>query len=103
LDPDRLDALHIVLNEVVTNSVRHGEVGDGGRIECCVRLDDERVRVDVFDTGRQGTPRLRTPDLRHGEGWGLFLVDSLASRWGATHDPGLRVWFELPRLAPAYV
>jgi hypothetical protein len=31
-------------------------------------------------------------------GWGLFLVERLASRWGVKHEgPSKRVWFELRR------
>jgi hypothetical protein len=31
-------------------------------------------------------------------GWGLFLVQRLADRWGVRHDgPDKRVWFELRR------
>jgi peptidoglycan/LPS O-acetylase OafA/YrhL len=103
LEPDRLDALRLVLTELISNSVRHGGVDDGGRIECVLHLDDERIRVEVSDTGRQGTPRLRTPDVGRGEGFGLFLINTLATGWGATHDPRLRVWVELPRGAAAYV
>ena len=27
--------------------------------------------------------------------WGLYLVDSLADRWGTERDPETMVWFEL--------
>jgi hypothetical protein len=30
-------------------------------------------------------------------GWGLYLVDRLADRWGVTSDVGTTVWFELDR------
>jgi len=30
-------------------------------------------------------------------GWGLFLVDRMADRWGVDRSEGTRVWFELER------
>jgi hypothetical protein len=32
-------------------------------------------------------------------GWGLFLIDQLADRWGVVHDKGTTVWFEVARVA----
>jgi hypothetical protein len=89
--------LRLLVDEVVTNSVTHGGVGEDGRILLAIAVREDRIRVDAWDTGRQGTPQLRSPDVDGGHGFGLFLVSSIATAWGAEHDPALRVWFELAR------
>ena len=38
------------------------------------------------------------PPREDRSGWGLFLVQRLAERWGVHHGDGhTQVWFELPR------
>lgn len=91
----RLADLLLLVSEVVTNSVRHGAVDETGRVYLRLWLRGEYVGVEVRDTGRQGDPAQRQPDRRRGGGFGLFLVDQLAERWGAEHDPDLRFWFEM--------
>lgn len=94
--PDtRLSDLLLLVSEVVTNSVRHGGVDETGRVHLRLWLRTGYVGVEVRDSGRQGEPTPRAPDRSHGGGFGLFLVDQLAERWGTTHDPGLRFWFEV--------
>jgi len=34
-------------------------------------------------------------------GWGLFIVNRLATRWGAIHDGAPGYWFELDGSPPA--
>ena len=95
LDDDRLRDLHLVVSEIVNNSVLHGRVGEDGWIEIDCSCSADQLRIEVRDTGLQGSPEQREPDYDHGGGFGLFLVDALCTRWGVEHDPGLRVWFEL--------
>ena len=46
-----------------------------------------------FDPANTGAPRADR------SGWGLFLVERLADRWGTKHEPGAtKVWFELRRV-----
>jgi anti-sigma regulatory factor (Ser/Thr protein kinase) len=87
--------LHLLTSEVVNNSVVHGGVGEDGWIDLAIALANECVRVSVRDSGSTGEVVPRDPDLEHGGGFGLFLVESMASRWGAEHDDGLVVWFEI--------
>ncbi len=89
--------LLLLVSEVVTNSVRHGGVDETGCVRVRAQIGDERIRVEVSDTGRQGQPHQRAPDLDKGGGFGLLLVDQLSERWGAEHDPDLRVWFEMAK------
>jgi anti-sigma regulatory factor (Ser/Thr protein kinase) len=87
--------LNLLLSEVVNNSVVHGKVDEDGWIAIAVAVEDEAVRIEVRDSGDQGQPVQREPDYDHGGGFGLFLVDAMASRWGVERETGLTVWFEL--------
>ncbi len=52
------------------------------------------VRVEVIDEGRGFRPSVREPRADAEGGWGLYLVDQLADRWGV-RDDGRVVWAEL--------
>jgi len=101
--PARMDELRLLVTELVANSVRHGGVGEDGRVVVEVALYDDRAHVvvsddvDSDDADPTEVPALRPPDLRGGGGFGLYLVDRVALAWGAERGPGLRVWFDLGR------
>ena len=82
LPADVLGDLQLLVTEIVANSVRHGGVGEDGEIDLRVRIGDDRVRAELRDTGIQEDPRLRTPDLGGGGGFGMVLVARMAERWG---------------------
>ncbi len=95
------DAALLLISEVVTNAVRHGCSGPDDRVRLVVGRRAVALRVEVEDPGRG------VPDPADGEddplresGWGLVMVDRLASRWGTDHHPS-RVWFELDLSDPA--
>jgi len=93
-----LDDLRLLVSEVVTNAVRHsgGTVGDGAEaIELTARAGNGRVRVEVTDPGAGFRYDGPTGTLETEGGWGLYLVDRLADRWGIDDDPTTRVWFEV--------
>jgi anti-sigma regulatory factor (Ser/Thr protein kinase) len=92
---DGLRDVHLLTSEVVNNCVVHGGVDEDGWIDLTIALGDDCLRVTVRDSGSKGDPIPRTPDLEHGGGFGLFLVETMATRWGADRDPGLVVWFEI--------
>lgn len=83
----------LLLSELVSNSVKYG--GDGP-----VRVEIEPmaagVHVEVIDCGPGFTAAPREPDPDRVGGWGLVLVDQLASRWGKDPD-ACRVWFDMTR------
>ena len=87
--------MHLIVSEIVNNSVMHGRVGEDGWVEIECSVSGGVVRVEVQDTGVQGEPRRREPDFENGGGFGLYLVDALSSAWGVEHSPKLTVWFEL--------
>lgn len=95
----RLQDLLLLATEVVTNAVRHATSG-GDDVEVLVDVQRERVRLEVRDPGPGFEPRA-TPDPSawpdpDAGGWGLYLVERLAERWGVERRPGgTVVWFEL--------
>lgn len=98
LDGERLEALELLVTELVTNAVRHAGLGHDGWVAVDLLVRDDLVHAEVSDPGRGFDPGLTSarPGEERGSGWGLFLVDQLASRWGVRHDDCTRVWFDLP-------
>jgi anti-sigma regulatory factor (Ser/Thr protein kinase) len=86
----------LLVTELVTNAVRHADVGPDESLQVELRLWPQRVRVDVVDRGTDFTgvrPRMSRDDSG---GWGLLLVDRIAARWGVGRGPSFtRVWFEI--------
>lgn len=86
--------LRLLVTELVTNGVRHGS--ERGPVAIVVELDDERVRVEVTDGGRGFSPPSAPMPRGDGTGgWGLQLVDRVATNWGVEIRDETRVWFEL--------
>src|SRR4051794_12105842 len=83
----------LLATELIANSLRHAGLDEDQRILFAARFVRNHVRVEVHDPG----PGF-DPDTRHtGRGYGLRMVDKLASRWGVETDGGTRVWFEVDR------
>ena len=85
--------LRLLVSELVTNSVRH-VASSAHPVVLAVRIGAGAIRVEVRDGGAgfaPGTPKPRGAD----GGFGLFLVERMASRWGVDTQDGTRVWFEL--------
>jgi anti-sigma regulatory factor (Ser/Thr protein kinase) len=95
LDPDTFNDVRLLVTELVTNSVRHADLDDGEGIRLRVISSDHVVRVEVVDKGRGFEPRNRDAPLTQASGWGLYLVDKLADRWGVEGNNGTCVWFEI--------
>jgi anti-sigma regulatory factor (Ser/Thr protein kinase) len=94
LDDGQIDALRLLVSEVVTNAVRHG--GHDEPVELLAHWNAE-VRIEVTDHGTGFTPAPRTGELDEPGGFGLFLVGRLADRWGVDTNDATRVWFVLRR------
>jgi anti-sigma regulatory factor (Ser/Thr protein kinase) len=88
------DDLLLLVTELVTNAVRHSGVGPDESVRVALRRRRGLVRVEVIDSGRSLT-RAEVCARRSGPGgWGLFLVDRIATRWGVTRmATGTSVWF----------
>lgn len=95
IDRALFEDIRLLVSELVTNSVRHAGVGPSGLIGLDVALEDDHIRIEVSNRGERFEPRARTSEQSKGSGWGLFLVDKLADRWGVAHDDLSRVWFEI--------
>jgi anti-sigma regulatory factor (Ser/Thr protein kinase) len=96
--PDEFAAdVALLTTEIVSNAVRHAPTGSLVEIGLRADVGGGRIRVEVTDPGAGFSPhaRARPGDLA-ASGWGLLLLDRLASRWGAAPDAdGNTVWFEL--------
>ncbi|MFD9463779.1 SpoIIE family protein phosphatase [Streptomyces sp. NPDC060027] len=89
---DMTDSVELLVSEVVTNAVRYASRPVTLRL-----LRTDVLRCEVGDDVPQ-LPRLRQARATDEGGRGLFLVNRLARRWGATRlSTGKVVWFELNR------
>ncbi|MFJ7236943.1 SpoIIE family protein phosphatase [Streptomyces olivaceus] len=87
---DLTDAVELLVSEVVTNAVRYASRPVTLRL-----LRTDVLRCEVGDDVPQ-LPRLRQARATDEGGRGLYLVNRLARRWGATRlSTGKVVWFEL--------
>ncbi|NMI60687.1 SpoIIE family protein phosphatase [Streptomyces sp. RLA2-12] len=89
---DMSDSVELLVSEVVTNAVRYASRPVTLRL-----LRTDVLRCEVGDDVPQ-LPRLRQARATDEGGRGLYLVNKLARRWGATRlSTGKVVWFELSR------
>jgi anti-sigma regulatory factor (Ser/Thr protein kinase) len=95
VDDQCMADVRLLVSELVTNSVRHSDMAPPGTVGLDVALDSETIRVEVRDRGPGFDPRPRRPGQSKAGGWGLFLVERLADRWGVVRNSVTRVWFEI--------
>ena len=91
MDRDTAESASLLISELVTNSVLHGE----GEV-ITVLIDSGlpgSLRCEVIDDGSGFVPVARTE--RPAGGWGLQLVEQLSSSWGV-REGSTHVWFDLP-------
>jgi anti-sigma regulatory factor (Ser/Thr protein kinase) len=88
--------LMLLVSEVVSNAVLHSPGPPDALIVLTASVTKRRVRITVTDPGNGFIPRPRDPGCAHA-GYGLYLMDKAASRWGVDQAGGTRVWFELAR------
>ncbi|MFF5482879.1 SpoIIE family protein phosphatase [Streptomyces sp. NPDC012935] len=86
-----VETTELMVSEVVANAVRFASRPITLRLLCT-----DVLRCEVGDDSPI-VPRMRHARLSDEGGRGLFLVDQLARRWGATRvSTGKVVWFEQP-------
>jgi anti-sigma regulatory factor (Ser/Thr protein kinase) len=104
VDPQVEEALmadvRLLVSELVTNSVRHSDISKSDVVGLHVCLDADTIHVQVSDSGTGFEPRPRQPGQSKGGGWGLYLVEKLAHRWGVLRNGITRVWFEIDYAGP---
>lgn len=93
LPEDLQHTVDLLATEVIANAVRHAGLRPGQEILFAARFVGDFVRIEVHDPGLGFDPQ----DAMAGRGFGLRMVDKLASRWGVETDSGTRVWFEVDR------
>ncbi|MFC4011444.1 ATP-binding protein [Nonomuraea purpurea] len=94
-----LDAVLLVLSELLNNAVMHTRSGDpGGLVTVEISgIGDRLARIEVTDEGAGTVPRPRQAGDDEDFGRGLQLVEALSARWGARRSfPGFMVWAEVP-------
>lgn len=97
--PGLLDDVRLLVSELLTNSVRHAGLDEDDLIEVRVDWSHAGFRVEVVDQGLGFEPGPPVPSPDGQSGWGLFLVNRIADRWGVDRRDGTRVWFEIDRRA----
>ena len=91
-----IESARLLVTELVTNSLLHGIAEGDGWIDVLNERRAQCLRIEVADpasTGRR--PVLRSVDHSSTSGWGLQLVDRLASDWSVEIGSGTCVWCEI--------
>jgi anti-sigma regulatory factor (Ser/Thr protein kinase) len=88
----------LLVSELVTNSIDHGELGAGDSVLVSISLATDRLRLEIQNPGVAGVVAASREGRESGQGgFGLDLVDLLASRWGVIRDTNTSVWLEMAR------
>ena len=95
LEDGELDTLRLLVSEVVTNAVRHGELGQPVELSA-------HWNAEVRDRGLRPRRRLHAAAAHRARSTNpaasaSILVGRLADRWGVETDDGTTVWFVLQR------
>jgi len=96
LEAPLCQSLILLVSEVVSNAVRHSAADPQQPISMQVFFGERKIRVMVTDAGKGFTPRPRDPERTSG-GYGLYLLEKVADRWGVDSRGDTKVWFELAR------
>jgi serine/threonine-protein kinase RsbW len=80
----------LVTSELVTNAYQHGT----GTIEIRVKPSGGHLLIEVLDQGSPADVAIR-PGTGEFGGWGLRIVDELATEWGV-QGRNTHVWAKLP-------
>lgn len=93
---ETLESARLLTSELVTNSVKYGP--SPAIIGVFIDVGRDRIRIEISDAA-EATPQLRPPSSEGG--YGLTLVDALATRWDTVRDgEGNLTWFELELPVP---
>jgi len=94
-----LEDAKLLASELMTNSIRHSGLGTDELVHVTANWTGRVLRVIVQDRTGYPAPSPVVGAIRPSpgaeSGWGLYLVDRIASRWGTSLDGGAGYWFEL--------
>jgi anti-sigma regulatory factor (Ser/Thr protein kinase) len=99
VDAQCLDDIRLLVSELVTNAVRHAGGPRGGEVTLDVTIESSSLHVEVTDPGTGFDPQPRDDEMSRPGGWGLYLVDRIADRWGVVRNHLNHVWFEIDGVA----
>jgi anti-sigma regulatory factor (Ser/Thr protein kinase) len=94
------DDVLLLVSELVSNAVLHAGAGPERPLQVQLLRGPRWLVVTVADEGPgfgwHPHAAGRAEDHNGSGGWGLFLVDQIADRWGVECTAsGSRVWFEI--------
>ena len=98
LDPPLVDDACLLASELVSNSIRHSGLSPDESVRVSAVWSGTKLRMLVQDRPAPATSEVVgtiRPEPGAESGWGLFLVDQLASRWGTASGDEGGYWFEL--------
>jgi anti-sigma regulatory factor (Ser/Thr protein kinase) len=89
----------LLVSELVTNSIDHGQLDDGDSVLLRVFLATDTLRLEIENSGTAGVVAPNRAGRESGQGgYGLDLVELLAARWGVSRNRSTSVWFEMARV-----
>ena len=97
--PRILHDTELLVSELVTNSLDHGQLGGHDTVVIRIYLAADALRLEIENAGTAGVIAVvHHSDRSAGRGgFGLELVEHLATRWGVNRGHGTTVWFEMGR------
>lgn len=97
LPSEALETVRLLTSELVTNSVKYGP-SPPAIVGVFIDVGRDRIRIEISDAAG-APPQLRPPSSEGG--YGLTLVDALATRWDTAREgEGNLTWFELELPVP---
>jgi anti-sigma regulatory factor (Ser/Thr protein kinase) len=97
IDSEAAESLRLVVSELVSNAVLHSGSGPSASVRLRVELADQQLRVEVVDEGASFSTNGRARPGTNHHGWGLLIVERLATRWGVEDHSTTTVWAEFER------
>ena len=94
LAPGTLDDVRLLVSELVTNCVRHAGLHSDDWIRIRLSMGAGHVRGEISDSGGGFEPP-PVPDSLAESGWGMYLLERIADRWGIVRNGETCVWFEI--------
>jgi len=92
---DLFEDVRLLVSELVTNSVLHGGADQRSWVEVNYELIGGALRVEVADPGPGfSATASHVPGSDDVSGRGLYIVRTIADRWGVDGLGVTRVWFE---------
>lgn len=96
LDDATRSTVELIVSELVTNAVVHGDAGRGDPLMVQLRREGSCVFGRVCSQGDTFDWNPHEKDLLVPGGLGLQLVDTITKDWGIERNGCSCVWFECP-------